>query len=157
MKKILSMLLVLVTTLTVCMSLVACGGPKPNLNLDRAKKNLKDNDYYVEMLSGDDWEDVEDGALAMEEVLYAEDEDDDDNYIYIIKFKTAKDAKLYYKAYEDQTAWEEFLKYVLKKFGDDMDREDRDYIEDEFEDYSWGCSGKYVWYGSKDAIKDTKG
>ncbi len=156
MKKILSMLLVLVTMLTVCMSLVACGGPKPNLNLDRAKKNLKDNDYEVEICDGDEWEDVEDGALAMEEVLYADDEDGD-NYIYIIKFKTTKDAKLYYKAFENEDAWVKYLKYVLKKYGDDLDREDREEFEERIEDYSWGRSGKYVWYGTKDAIKDTKG
>lgn len=156
MKKILSMLLVLVTMLTVCTSLVACGGPKPTLNLDKAKRNLKDNDYEVEIMDGDDWEDVEDGALAIEEVLYAE-EEDGDNYIYIIKFKTTKDAKLYYKAEEDGSAWVKFLKYVLKKYGDDLDREDRDEIEEEIEDWTWGCSGKYVWYGTKDAVKDTKG
>ena len=151
------MLLVLVTMLTVCTSLVACGGPKPTLNLDKAKRNLKDNDYEVEIMDGDDWEDVEGGALAMEEVLYAEDEDDDDNYIYIIKFKTAKDAKLYYKAFENEDAWVEFAKYVLKKYGDDLDREYRDELEEDIENWAWGCYGKYVWYGSKDAIKDTKG
>jgi hypothetical protein len=158
MKKILSILLVIATMLTVCMSLVACHGPKPNLNLDKAKKNLKKNDYYVEICDGDEWDDFYEGGLMIEEVLYAE--DDGDNYLVIYKCKTVRDAKLLYKLEANVSTWAKYKKYVLKKFGDDMEKDDRksleEFIEND-EESVWGRSGKYVWYGTKDAAKDSKG
>lgn len=159
MKKILSMLLVLVTMLTVCMSLVACGGPKPTLNLKKAEKNLEKNDYEVEFLDDEDYilDEYGDEGYAIEEVLYAE--DDGDNYIVIYKFKTARDAKLYFEIEDYEKAWSKLQKHVLKKFGDDMEKEERKDLEKdikESEEYVCGRSGKYVWFGTKDAVKDTR-
>ena len=153
MKKILSLLLVLVTMLALCTSLVACGGPKPQLNLDKAEDCLKDHDYFVVVEDGEEYGGYE--GYAVEEYLYAE--DDNDNELTIIKFKTSKAAKLYYKYLgkgEEKT-----LKYLLKKYGNDMDKDEKKYLEKELKEaQEWviGRSGKYVWYGTKDAIKDSK-
>ena len=158
MKKILSIFLVLVTMLAMCMSLVACGGPRPCLNLDKAEDCLEDNDYYVTIVDGDELDTI---GYAVKERLYAE--DDGDNYIYIYEFKTVKAAKLYYEYigahYGKGSPEYKAAKRLLRKYGDDMEREDRkdleDYIE-EMEEEVCGRSGKYVWYGTKDALEDTK-
>ena len=157
MKRILSFILVVVTMIVACSSLVACGGPKPKLDLDKAKKNLKKNDYDVEICDGDEWDDPIYGCLAIDEVLYAE--DDGDNWIVIYKCKTAKDAELMYKGeYEDDSnAWLKYEKYVLKQFGKYMDKEDKRYLKNKLDEYVSGYSGKYFWCGTKDAVEDTKG
>lgn len=159
MKKILSLLLVLVTMLAVCTSLVACSGPKPTLDIDRAQQNLERNGYDVYVRDGEDL-----GGLvgaAIEARLSAHDEDD--NEIYIYEFKDEKAAKLYYNDvkiyYGKNSAEYKFYKRYLKKYGDDMTRDERkdvaEYIE-ELEEYVCGRSGKYVWYGTKDAVNATK-
>lgn len=157
MKKLLSLLLVLVTMLAICTSLVACGGAKPNLDFDSAKQNLAENGYsaYVEDAKGGYF------GEAIEQRLIAHDEDDD--YIYIYEFKDEKAAKLYYNDakiyYGKNSAEYKFYKHYLKKYGDDMTSDERkdvaDYIE-ELENYVVGRSGKYVWYGTKDAVNATK-
>jgi hypothetical protein len=78
MKKILSLLLVLVTMLAVCTSLVACGGAKPNLDFDSAKQNLAENGYGAHVEDGEEYG----GYLgeAIEQRLFAYDKDD--NYGY---------------------------------------------------------------------------
>lgn len=156
MKKILSILLVIATMLTVCMSLVACGGPKPKLDLDKAEENLEDKGYYVEII--DEEEDIiyeaDYAGYAIEVILYAEDESRED-VIFIMKFKTSKDARMYYKTI---TSSQKLYEYILKKFGRDMDDEEKDYLEEMIErENVKGYFGKYVWFGTKDAIKDTKG
>lgn len=156
MKKILSLLLVLVTMLAVCTSLVACGGPKPNLDFDSAKQNLAENGYRAHVEDGEEYG----GYLgeAIEQRLFAYDEDD--NYIYIYEFKDSKAAKLYYEYIKEGSDAEyEFYKRYLKKYGDDLTREEREELEDyikELEDWVVGRSGKYVWYGTKDAVNATK-
>lgn len=160
MKKILSIFLVLVTMLAMCMSLVACGLKKPNLDFEDAAKNLERKGYNVVLI-------YEDGygshiGYAIKNYISAS-EEDGDNYIYIYEFKTAKAARLYYNFikmdYGKGSAIYKFYKRLLRKYGDDMEREDRkdleDYIE-EMEEEVCGRSGKYVWYGTKDAAKDTK-
>lgn len=156
MKKILSMLLVIATMLTVCMSLVACGGPKPKLDLDKAKENLKDKGYCVEII--DEEEDIVYAAgyagYAIEVILLAEDRSREDS-ICIMKFKTSKDARMYYK---NITSLQKLHEYILKKFGRDMDDAEKDLLEEMIErENVKGYWGKYVWFGTKDAIKDTQG
>ena len=159
MKKILSLLLVLVTMLAVCSSLVACGGAKPNLDFDSAKQNLEENGYSAHVEDGEEYGGYR--GAATEQRLFAYDKDD--NYIYIYEFKDEKAAKLYYNDakiyYGKNSAEYKFYKYYLKKYGDDMTSDERkdvaDYIE-ELENYVVGRSGKYVWYGTKDAVNATK-
>ena len=159
MKKILSLLLVLVTMLAVCTSLVACGGAKPNLNLSRAEANLKENGYHVDIEDGEEYSGYR--GAAIERTLYAYDEDD--NEIYIYEFKDAKAARLYYNnmksAYGKGSAYHKWYKRYLKKYGDDLTREEREDVEDwieEIEEEVCGRSGKYVWFGTKDAVNATK-
>ena len=161
MKKILSIFLVLATMLAMCVSLVACGGPKPQLDLKKAGKALEKNGYYVSITDGEDfwWEEL---GYALEGTLYAS-EEDGDNYIRIYEFKTAKAAKLYYNYikmdYGKGSASYKAGKRLLNKYGKDMDKEDRKDLEDyleEMEEEICGRSGRFVWYGTKDAAKDSK-
>ena len=160
MKKIISMLLVLATMLTVCMSLVACGGPK--LDFKKAAKNLEKNDYSVEILDGDEYFHEREGALAIEEVLFAQSEDGDNNLV-ILKFDSRKSAKMMQKLLEEMYGTKgsnyKFTKYYLRKYGDDLDKDDRKALEKDLElmkECVVGRSGKYVWFGTENAIEDTK-
>ena len=159
MKKILSLLLVIASVFAISTSLVACNGPKPKLNFDKAEDNLKDNDYFVEVI--DDEDDIIDayGAYGymIEKILVAYSEDREDR-ITIIKFKTSKAAKLVWES--DGTSGEKMYKYLLRKFGDDMEKDEVKALEERiegYEDNAQGRSGKYVWYGTKDAVEATKG
>lgn len=161
MKKFLSIFLVLVTMLAVCTSLVACGDPKPQLNLERAEKALEKNGYVVSVKDGDDYSGFM--GYALEGYLLAHEKDDGDNIIHIYEFKTAKAARLYYNFikmdYGKGSATYKFYKRCLRKYGDDMDKDKRKYIEDyleELEEEVCGRSGRYVWCGTKDALNATK-
>lgn len=168
MKKTLKALLALTLALACVLTLVACA--KPKLNLEKAKDNLEDNDYYVSYETAR--KNLEPG---MEEMLSAYGEDGD--YVVIVKFSTKKLAKLQYKIIKteinndiEETKLEiKALEYTLKKFGDDLSADEEDDIKDDIKDLKdeleeleeslkyIGRSGKYVWYASsKDAIKATK-
>ncbi len=148
-------------------AVVGCSGPK--LDFDKAEDNLKDEDYMVtvsEKYSGQFGE-------AVEEYLYAFNEDGDN--LTIIKFEKVGAAKKYYKSLKmsyDHEVEEiklqiEMCKYYIKNFEDDLSSDEIDMYEDEIKDLkeeledmkketAFGRSGKYVWFGDKDAIKDTK-
>lgn len=169
MKKTIKYILAIALVLSCVLALVSCG-PKPKLNLEKAEKNLEDNDYYVTLT--DDEDELEYG---MKEALVASDEDD--NEIYIIKFVSKKLAKLYYKqaklaienSIESLELELKIQKATLKKLDKDMSSDEIDAFEDEIKEIKEqieeleeslkfiGRSGKYVWIASsKDAIKATK-
>ena len=160
MKKMLSIFLVLVTMMAMSVSLVACGFKKPNLDFEDAAKNLERKGYNVVLIDGDEYGSYT--GYAIKNYISAS-EEDGENYIYIYEFKTVKAAKLYYEDvkiyYGTGSSEYKFYKKLLKEFGDDMDRDDRKDVEDyleEMEEEVCGRSGKYVWYGTKDALEDTK-
>ena len=162
MKKILSMLLVIATMLTVCMSLVACGGPKPNTNFKQAEKKLEKRDYSIEIMEGEDMFAEYQGALAIEEILYAV-SDDGDDVIVILKLDSKKSAKLLYKTMQELYGTKgsnyKFTKYYLKKYGKDLEDSAKKRLKADLktmEKTICGHSGRYVWYGTKKAIKDSK-
>lgn len=170
MKKTLKIALALLLAIACVLPLVSCGA-KPKLNLEKAEEKLEDNDYRVSLV--DDEDDLEYGMLAY---LSASAEKGDDT-ITIVKFKTKKLAKLYYKQAKLEIEQEiealklqiKIAKYELKKFDKDMDSDAEKYYEDYIEELEdslkeakesldfIGRSGKYVWVAtSKDVIKDTK-
>jgi len=167
MKRILAALLAL--TLLVCgaLTLTSCA-PKPELYLEEAKDNLEDADYEVSHVDDEDML-----SPAVKESLSAH---DDDNYLYIVVFNDTKSAKLAYKEFKLESDQEiealeleiKSIKHYLKKYEDDLDSDVIDEYEDELKDlekeleeekdeFVVGRSGKTVWYGTKDAIKDSKG
>lgn len=160
MKRILSFILVVVTMIVACSSLVACGG-RPKFNFDVAEKNLKENGYTINhSTEKKDFFRLGNIGYAIEEYLSAKKGGDS---IVIIKFKTVKDARLYYALKKEEIAKGEseyrLNKRLLRKYGDEMSREKRNSLEryiNDFDERVWGRSGKYVWYGTKDAAKDTK-
>ena len=168
MKKILSMLLAVVMLATCFMALSACA-PRPYLkDLEEAAENLEDADYFATYTDDEDYLDV--GEV---ERLTAS--DDDDNILYVVVYASNKLASLSYEelkasleAEKESTKREiERIKHILKKFDDELEsaeiekyEDDLEELEEELEEYKnvvIGKSGKTVWYGTKDAIKDSKG
>ena len=168
MKRKLAVLLAL-AMLIGCVALFASCGAKPELDLEKAKDALEDEDYEVYYE-----DDMSDDVPYIEEYLRAY--DDDDNSITIIRFADAKTAKLYYQELKLQRDYEidslkleiKALKNQLKKYEDDFNSDEIDEIEDEIKDLEKeleemkeetviGRSGKVVWTGTKDAIKASKG
>ena len=146
------------------------GPAKPNFDLEDAADNLEDEDYYVSY--SDDEDELSVGTV---EKLTAY---DDDNFLYVTVYATKKLADMAYEELKLELEREEedlkreinHYKYLIKKFEDELDDRDKlDYyeevleeLEDELEElkdseYVFGQSGKKVWYGTKDAIKDSKG
>jgi len=166
MKRIFAAILALLMVLGSITMLASCGA-KPKLNLERAEENLDDADYIVH------YEDDEDElSFTMEEKLEAY---DGDNSITIIKYKKSSTAKLKYaelklkydseiKYYENQI---KYYEHIIKAYDDDLKsseidqyedslKDAEDYLEELKEEGAFGRSGKYVWYGTMDALKDTK-
>ena len=171
MKKILSMLLVVVMLATCIMALSACA-PKPALkDLEEVAETLEDADYYASYSDDEDYL-----GIGMVERLYAYDKDDDsDNTLVIIVYESAKLAKIAYKEAKLNLEMEEKelkleikkIETILKEYSGELKSAEIDAYEDELKDleeelelykeYVVGISGKTVWYGTKEAIKDSKG
>lgn len=170
MKKSIKNLFMVTLLLTLIFTLASCGGqgPKPNLDLDEVKDNLEDKDYYVSLVDDEDDLDV-----GVEQELYAD--GDGDDYVYIIEFKDAKMAKLAFKGLKLENESEiESLKLSIKnienkleKYEDDLNSFQIDTYENQLKELNkelerrqdekcYGISGKFIWQGTEDAIKDTK-
>ena len=142
---------------------------KPNIDdLEAAKANLEDADYSATYTDDEDY-------LGVGEVERLTASDDDDNILYVVVYASNKLANLTYEelkanleAEKESTKREiERIKHILKKFDDELKSAEIDKYEDELKDleeeleeyknFVIGKSGKTVWYGTKDAIKDSKG
>lgn len=164
MKKFLALILASVMILS-CMIVFSSCTPRPKMNLEDAADNLEDEDYYVSYS-----DDVDEPGYK--ERLSASNGDD---YLIVIVFSDSKLAKLYYEEAKASMNYEkeelereiERLEHMLKKYDDDFSSYEIDSMEDELKDlkkelkeykeYVIGKSGKTVWAGTKDAIKDSKG
>ena len=165
MKKFLSLLLAGIMIFSCMLAFSSCVA-RPEKDLDDARDNLEDEDYIVSYSDDSD-------QPGYEEYLYAR--NDKDDTLTVIIFSDTKLAGMYYdemKAqiqYEKETIKREIkaLEHMLKKYDDDMDSDEVDEMEDEIKDLKKelkeydeiviGKSGKTVWMGTKDAIKDSKG
>ena len=164
-KNILTMLLLL----TMVFVFVSCT-EKPELDFDTAKKNLKGEDYEVEVEDDEDYLEV---GVEKELEAYS---DDGDDYIYIVKYESAKYAKMNYnilkQRYDSEIEALELqikqIEYVLEKFDDNLDSDQIDEYEDEIKELKdqleeiqeegvLGISGNVVWVGTSKAIEDSKG
>lgn len=164
MKKFLTLMLAVLMLVGSVVVLSSCGA-KPKLNLEKAEEALKDNDYMVSYS-----DDVDEAG--MEEALYAY---KGDNSLVIIKYAKSSTAKLYYQKMKMELDNEiealeleiKMAKHMLDKYEKDLDSDEIDELEDEIkelekeleeyeEDYVVGRSGKYVWYGTAKAVKDSK-
>ena len=173
MKKILSTILVAVLLVGCVFALASCSpksqGEKPEFDLKKAAENLEDEDYTVTHVDDKDSLDV-----YIEERLSAHDKDYE-NSITIVVFKDSKTAKLYYenriKSMQEDIDYTEaqieFYEHILKEYESKLKSEEKDEIEDNIkdmkeeleeykEDYCYGIDDCTVWYGSADAVKDSK-
>ena len=168
MKRILAAMLVVILAFSSVILLSSCAA-KPEMDLEKAKDNLEDEDYSVNYSD-------EDNETGIEEYLSAsKTKGDDYDYVRIIKFSDAKLAKLEYKGLkQDRDTYKKEIKlelekyeYMLSKYDDELTSEEEDYIKEEikelekeleeYDDYVIGRSGKTVWYGTKAAIEASKG
>ena len=164
MKKI---ILTVFLILAMVLGFASCAA-KPELDLKDAEKNLKGEDYEVEI------EDEDDLDVGIEEALEAYSEDGED-YIVIIRFENKKYAKLNYEMMKQEQDAKidaieleiKQIEYMLKHYDDDLDSDDIDYYEDKIkelnkelediqENYVCGIKGKVVWIGTPKAVEDSK-
>ena len=168
MKRIFVAVLALAMVLGSILMLASCG-QKPLLILEKAEDHLEDEDYSVSYAKRD-------LGTGVEAYLQAY-SDRGNDHLTIIKFEKSSTAKIYYEEIKLEREQElataelelEYLQKLLKLYEDDLKKsevhayEDMiDDLEDEIEElksdeeYVFGRSGKYVWYGTPDALKDSK-
>ncbi len=167
MKKNLLKVFFVACLMVLTLTLASCGAT-PKFDLEKAAENLERRDYWVSY--EEDYDD--ETAPQIKEYLSAH---DGDQSITIIKFNDLRSAKLYYKImkieYETELKelklelkayrWEK-IRYAGKLDSDDMDdlEEEIEELKDEIEDLkkeaSYGRIGNIVWFGTKEAVEDTK-
>ena len=145
---------------------------KPDLSdLEAVAERLEDADYYAVYSDDEDML-----GVGVVERLYAYENDDDSNNILVVMvYESASLAKLAYdeaKLNADMEKKEiqleiKSIKTILKEYSDELKSDEIDEYEDElkeleeeleeYKDYVIGKSGKTVWYGTKQAIEDSKG
>ena len=171
MKKILALVLALITVLGCAAALTACKSKAPALNYDDAKEALEDADYSF--LADD--EDVEDDPVY-EARLSAINEDGE--YLEIYWFESEAVAKLFYtglkmekeQKVEDLEFEIKFLKKCKKEHKNDYRSSEIDDIDEAIaelkdelkrvknnKDESFGRDGSIVWIGTLEAIEATRG
>ena len=167
MKKLLALVLVICSVF----SLASCSlfTPKPPKDLEKVAKDLEDSDDYYAIWS-DDEDDMDHPGMV--EYLYVRGED---SSLSVVVFDSRKAAKLYYESlkiyreYQIDSLENEIdqIEYTLKHYEDDLDSDVIDEYEDDLKELKKeleelkketviGKSGKRVWSGSKDLIKDIK-
>jgi hypothetical protein len=163
MKKIISLLLVLVLSIGCTLALTSCGSPELDFNV--AKANLEAAGYDVEV-NEDNY------SVNMVKRLTAEKDDDE---ILICEFKDSGSADLALEEYEIMIkqaveALEleiEIIEHLLEDYADDYKSDEINEMEDElkelkeqlaeYDTISLGSSGCFMWYGTKAAVEATKG
>ncbi len=165
MKRILTLALAVLMLVSSLVVLSSCAA-RPKLNLEKAEEALKDNDYFVSYS-----DDIDEPSI--EEYLTAYKEDDQ---LTVIKFAKSSTAKLAYQEKKLEMDYKidsleleiKSVKHILAKYEKDLKSDEIKGYEDDLKDlekeleeykeeYVIGRSGKYVWYGTVDAIKDSKG
>ena len=123
----------------LAVSLISCGGPAKDP--DDAKDALEDAGYEVEMQDGDLLKGFAelagiDGLVAMVEAAH----EDDEEGIVIFYFEESKDAK---EAFES-----DYMQDMIEELEEEAEDEDMDVVIKQ--------SGKMIWFGTKQAVKDAK-
>ena len=144
MKKKISLLCTIIIFALVCaMLLTACG---PASDPDKAKENLKDEGYSAAVYDGDNL--VVRVALAaagvenVDKVLVASKYTDDSfEFLSVLYFDSAKDAN---------EAVEKAKEYAKDQ---EKDQEKEQKKKDGEVEWTFGKSGKMIWFGTKAAVK----
>lgn len=150
------------------LSLSACGKEKPELDIALAAERLEEEGYSVELENDPD--DPDQAGLVIALAAY-----DDDEFLIMAECENTKVAKLMYKMFKDLMDFAErevkreieYYEDLLDELEDELSSTEIDDIEDTIkdlkkqlktieEDYAVGRDGKIVWYGTTDAIKDSK-
>lgn len=179
MKKTIRNLFTVICLLVILFTLTSCAfmGETPELDLEEAKENLEDNDYYVHLITTEEYEYAFTGDSAnIEQMLEAySNDDDEDDVLVITEFKDSKSALLALRLYKIERDSEiktlkaeiKSIEHLLEEYEDDMDDNYVEKLEDDIkelkkelrklqDDYVYGIDGNYVWYGTIDAVEDTK-
>lgn len=161
----------------VCLFSVSACAPK--LNIDKAEKNLKDAGYTVLVADSDaELKTVvsylglpTNASISIEEALIAK---EDENYLYMMKVEKSSLAKVYYNMVKDSFDAEieeqkneiKLYEKFLKLYKGELSSTEINYIEDaikemkkdleESKEIQIGRSGKWLWVGNKQGIKDSK-
>ncbi len=169
MKKLTVKLLALALLVASVFSLASCSlfAPKPETDLKDAEDALEDNKYSVSYIDDED-----DLSVGVAEKLTAY---NDDDYLQVTIYKDSTLASIAYEELQQELKEEKATikrnikkyEHLIKKYKSDL--KDADLLktyEDRLEDYEEqleemknaviGKSGKIVWAGTKDAIKDSK-
>ena len=165
MKRFLTLALAVLMLVSSLVVLSSCAA-KPKLNLEKAEEALKDEDYYVSFSDDVDETSIEQYLRAIK----------DGDSLVVIKFEKASTAKLAYQEKKLEMDYKidsleleiKSVKHILAKYEKDLKSDEIKGYEDDLKDlekeleeykeeYVIGRSGKYVWYGTVDAIKDSKG
>jgi hypothetical protein len=175
MKKILATMLAILMIATSVLTFASCFGAKPEMDFAKIEEKFKDDDKVMVNYKKD--ADKLDANVEEEITLYkaAESEDDDAEYLYIIRYKDTKSAKIAYEGLKMQVdnskknieleikEYENLLKQYEDKLSSDEIADLNDDIKDlkeELEelkdDLSFGRSGKVVWYGNTSLVEATK-
>ena len=159
MKKLLALLLAVVC-LFACVSCT----PAPKKDLAAAKSNLEAKNYVVFL------DDTTDDP-TVSETLTATNVNES---LYIVRYASNKLAKLALRRAEAQIDAQiedikleiKSIKHIMNKFDDELTTDEMDdykeelrELEEELEEIKnvvFGRSGKLFWYGTKQAIKDSK-
>lgn len=174
MKRILAIAMALLMLLCSILTFASCGskshGETPELELEDAADNLEDNDYQVDYIDDED-----DLSVEVEAKLVAENFKGD--RITITLYKDTSMAKLAYEKLELEHKQEieelelqiKNYEHLIKTYDDDLKSSEIHLLEDmieeleekieDLENYdneTFGRDGKYVWYGTPDAVEDTK-
>ena len=171
MKKILLKLTSLILIVFCVMGVVAC--KKTTLNFEEIRNALIDRDYEVEIEG--EYFDYADCGYAVEEELYAV--NDDYEWLVVICYKEESVAKKYFEVLKAEVEMElaiyktsvEYFKELLKYYEDEMMSDEINGIKDEIKELEaeikeieesvknqMGRNGKYIWYGTKYAVMDSK-
>ena len=170
MKKIISLILVVVMAISFTLVLASCSD-EPELNFLAAKSNLDDAGYVAILYEN---EDVLRGMgyVGAVKALVATKSGES---IYMAEFEDSATAKLYVEKYELERDNEieinelmiEYNEYILDEYGSQLTSDDIDEIKDgikdlkkknlELADQIIGCSGKIAWSGTSAAVEASRG
>lgn len=129
MKKSIRIIALALVTVIACLALVSCGGP--NADPEKAKAALKDAGYTVVLNTGDG---LISGALLPDGVE--------------AQLVAYKDGEYLAVSYYDDT---DALNEAWEKAQDEAEK-----LEEEYEDLVCKKSGKMIYIGTEQAVKDAK-
>ena len=175
MKKILAIVLVLAILAGCAYFVIDYFASKPNIDdLEAAKTNLEDAEYTVIHMTKDGLS----GALLPDgvvEMLSASKDNDDNDGIVIMILESDELAKIRYNELKAQFEYSkkiaqiriDEIKYTMEHDKAELSEDELKEMSEELDDlkeelkdinsFSLGRSGATIWYGTRNAAKDSRG